>query len=271
MKEIRRHFTIYPVNTPGLLLRGYGVQEIMNPGMVNRPGGIDVYLLLYFYTSVDFEINNKKFTCPPQSMILLEPGLPHKFGNGEKSWNHSWLLCKGTKFHEQVYEQKIPLQTVKPLANSSIIENYLLNIEREQTSHAKPNADIIWNSLHSCLIEIGRAITPIPSDSIIPDKYLHVKQYLDTHYTEDITLSNIAKQVHQSIPRFCNSFKHYFGQPPISYVICLRMQEAAYLLRDMNLSITEISAKLGYADLYYFSRQFRQHYGMSPRQMRKNN
>lgn len=271
MKEIRRHFTIYPVNTPDLMLRGYGVQENMRPGKVNRPGGIDVYLLLFFYTEVDFELNNNKFTCPPQSVILLEPHTPHKFGNNEKYWNHSWLLCKGTKFHEQVIKQNIPLQTMKPLSNSSIIEHNLMNIEREQTSHAHPNADIIWNSVHSCLIEIGRALTPIPSDRIIPDEYLRVKQYLDTHYTKEITLTEIAEQVHQSVPRFCTSFKHYFGQPPISYIICLRMQEAAYLLRDQNLNITDIANQLGYADLYYFSRQFRQHYGVSPRQMRKDN
>jgi AraC-like DNA-binding protein len=46
------------------------------------------------------------------------------------------------------------------------------------------------------------------------------------------------------------------------------MHEAAYLLRDEHLSITEIAQQLGYTDLYYFSRQFRKYYGLSPRQMR---
>ena len=55
----------------------------------------------------------------------------------------------------------------------------------------------------------------------------------------------------------------------MAYVATLRMHRAAYLLADENLRISEIGAMVGYDDLYYFSRCFKKHYGLSPRAMRR--
>ncbi|MEP3932587.1 helix-turn-helix transcriptional regulator, partial [Rhodopirellula bahusiensis] len=56
---------------------------------------------------------------------------------------------------------------------------------------------------------------------------------------------------------------------PIKYLIQVRIQEASRLLRSTDRSITDIAFDVGFSDSNYFSRQFRTHLGLSPREYRK--
>ena len=55
----------------------------------------------------------------------------------------------------------------------------------------------------------------------------------------------------------------------MAYVIGQRLQQAAYLLRDRNLRITDVARQVGYEDLFYFSKLFKDRYGVSPREFRR--
>ena len=72
-----------------------------------------------------------------------------------------------------------------------------------------------------------------------------------------------------SVPHLCSEFKKHFGVPVIDYVIRRRMREAAYLLHDRNLNITGIARRVGYTDIFHFSKLFKKHFGRSPREVRK--
>lgn len=96
-----------------------------------------------------------------------------------------------------------------------------------------------------------------------------MRLYLDGHFHTPIILANLAARCHCSIPHFCNEFKKYFHCSAIEYVTRLRMHQAEYLLRDENLSVTEIARRVGYEDIYYFSKRFKQHFGLSPQNLRK--
>jgi AraC-like DNA-binding protein len=65
-------------------------------------------------------------------------------------------------------------------------------------------------------------------------------------------------------------FKQHTGRSPQQFVIDTRMQAAHFLLLDSNLSISQIALRLGYVDVYFFSRQFKQHHGIGPAAFRKS-
>lgn len=64
-------------------------------------------------------------------------------------------------------------------------------------------------------------------------------------------------------------FKRETGMTALRYHTCLRMNEAARLLRETSLSVTEIADRLGYANVFYFSNVFKKLNGIPPGTMRE--
>jgi len=67
---------------------------------------------------------------------------------------------------------------------------------------------------------------------------------------------------------FARLFRQIIGQTPKEFCIHHRMLRAQTLLRESALNIEQIAAALGYADVFFFSRQFKQRFGMSPTHFR---
>ena len=96
-----------------------------------------------------------------------------------------------------------------------------------------------------------------------------IVDYLEDHYTEKISLDQIAQNMYLSPFYISRIFKSEVGDTPINYLINLRMEKARQLLREKpNCSVQEIALQVGYDDAYHFSKLFKKHYGNSPSQYR---
>ena len=96
-----------------------------------------------------------------------------------------------------------------------------------------------------------------------------IVDYMDRHYSEKISLDQIAQNMYLSPFYISRIFKSETGDTPINYLISLRMEKArALLLEKQNYSIQEIAQCVGYDDAYHFSKLFKKHYGNSPSQYR---
>jgi AraC-like DNA-binding protein len=87
-------------------------------------------------------------------------------------------------------------------------------------------------------------------------------------YGEPLTLASLAKHAGMSTSRFSCVFRETLGTSPLDYVAATRMREARRRLRTPGPSIAEVAYAVGFQDSNYFSRAFRQHHGMSPREFR---
>src|SRR5262249_22696843 len=95
--------------------------------------------------------------------------------------------------------------------------------------------------------------------------------HLEAHFAEPARLDDLAGIAHMSKRGFVRTFRAATGQSPIAYLIQIRVNGAASLLRSSHLSITEIAYRTGFRDSNYFSRQFRQVMGVTPRAYRNAN
>ncbi|RYZ06456.1 MAG: AraC family transcriptional regulator [Myxococcales bacterium] len=87
-------------------------------------------------------------------------------------------------------------------------------------------------------------------------------------YSEQLSLAALARHAGMSISRFSCVFREALGTSPLEYVAATRMREARQRLRAPGLSIAEVAYAVGFQDSNYFSRSFKQHHGMSPREFR---
>jgi transcriptional regulator GlxA family with amidase domain len=91
---------------------------------------------------------------------------------------------------------------------------------------------------------------------------------MDAASHEEWPVRRLAKVSGVSEAHFARSFKDAFGIPPHRYLLTRRIERASSLLRDTELSITEIAFQTGWSSLGTFGRVFRDITGESPRELR---
>ncbi|MDQ8733117.1 helix-turn-helix domain-containing protein [Paenibacillus sp. LHD-38] len=93
--------------------------------------------------------------------------------------------------------------------------------------------------------------------------------YMKERTQDNITLRDLAEQFSLSPNYLGLIFKEETGKNFSEYFIQLRMEEACRLLKTTNMKIYEIADRVGYRHLPYFSRQFKEMYGMTPLEYRR--
>ena len=95
--------------------------------------------------------------------------------------------------------------------------------------------------------------------------------FIHSHYVDQIQLDDIADVAHVSKNTCMQIFKNGIRQSPISYLIQYRLKKAAKLLAATEMKVITISEQCGFHDVPYFCRKFKEVYGISPIEYRKNN
>ncbi len=93
--------------------------------------------------------------------------------------------------------------------------------------------------------------------------------YIHDHFTEPLSLEEMAAMSGASETYFCRLFKHETGMSFLNYVNGLRIERACVLLRDTCDNALDVCYKVGFNDYTHFGRQFRKNTGMSPADYRK--
>jgi AraC-like DNA-binding protein len=90
------------------------------------------------------------------------------------------------------------------------------------------------------------------------------KDLVDRSYAEPLDVVALARQAHVSPWHFSRRFKEAFGETPHQYVLTRRVERAQELLRNTDLSVTEICLEVGFQSLGSFSAAFHRVAGMTP-------
>jgi AraC-like DNA-binding protein len=109
-----------------------------------------------------------------------------------------------------------------------------------------------------------------PRGGLAPGALRRVKEYIDGHLGEDLTLETLAALAGLSTHHFARAFKRSTGLPPHRCILQERIKRAAEMLRQTSLPLTAIAHSLGFTDQSHFSRSFRWHMGIAPRYYRRS-
>ena len=98
---------------------------------------------------------------------------------------------------------------------------------------------------------------------------LEIKEEFHYNYREKIVFSKLAENVNLSYDYFQHKFKKLTGCSPQAYLVKIRLEEAEKLLRINEYNCTEIAYKCGFSNSAQFSKLFKEHYSVTPREYRK--
>ena len=93
---------------------------------------------------------------------------------------------------------------------------------------------------------------------------LRAKDLIDREYARSLDVPALARAAHASTAHFSRGFKRAFGETPHQYLRRRRIERAKELLRETELSVTEVSLEVGFRSLGSFSAAFREVVGESP-------
>lgn len=148
------------------------------------------------------------------------------------------------------------------------INNYLNALLNEYFTKHSGYQDILSSILQTVIIKISRLLKNT-NHQPISSVCLKVKKYIEEHFSQEITLNDLANQVFISPFHLAHVFKEEVGLPPIQYLIHCRIEEAKRLLNHSDLSVREIASIIGYENPNYFNLLFKKMTGNPPGKYRK--
>lgn len=217
-----------------------------------------------------FLLNGIKFPISSNHLIIVPPGHEHT----EQSLDANPLEYIALGIEGLSFSNTVNLE-------SQIIHNCiqhpeiltLLKLILHEAQNALEDAPLVCqNLLDVLIIHILRAhkLIPVPSNSIKMTKACsQIKYYLDSNYSEAITLDLLAQKAHMNKYYIAHAFTQYTGISPINYLNAKRIQVSKKLLTDTDYSIAQIASSIGFSSQSYFSQVFKKSTHVTPNEYRK--
>ena len=130
-------------------------------------------------------------------------------------------------------------------------------------------------SLELCLVEMlssserGGAASK-NSGNYKKERYAALNEYLRMNIGKNLSLADMAEALSVSVSALKSISKEAFGLSPLTYFITLKLEAAKRMIRESSMNFTEISARLGFGSVHYFSRLFTSRVGMTPTEYAKS-
>lgn len=102
----------------------------------------------------------------------------------------------------------------------------------------------------------------------LKETILEIANYIQQHPGKPHTIESLSARANLSPRYFSRKFKEITGHTVKSYIVYCRIKRAEHLLHNCGMTVTETAYALGYNDLHFFSRQFKQYTGKSPSEIR---
>ena len=235
----------------------------------NREGRCDYYLMYIIEGELKFGIDDGECLVGKGNAIIFPPRFHYKYtysGNG-KTLKYLWVHFTGSHVRSFLEGLELfPLSTPLNVGQDSHIAMGFQSLFDGFSKGGLFSKQEIACELEHILITLAKAIH---KDSVPQNPLARSLEYINSHFTSDISANELARIENLSVSRYNALFSKHMGMPPIRYVIKLRMANACELLENTDMSIRQIGILVGYEDPHFFSKLFKKHVGTSPLQYRQ--
>lgn len=222
------------------------------------PGEILIFYVLSGQGIVSYK--EDYLALVPNDLMIIDT--KENFFISNNNWEISYAFISGSKIHEIVD---------KVCFNGSIFDYHLKSTSVSFFNKAFDTVDpltqyFLINKLLSELF-LGSQNRLDTTKDMIRNALL----YIENHYNEKITLTDISSYVGYSEFYFSRAFKKSIGESPYAYILRRRLQQSQLLLLTTTTVIEEIAKECGFANENNFYTYFNKSFGVTPSQYRKTN
>ena len=253
--------------------------RIRTPGYQFKGETHQFFELTYVDTGILYtEVDGVSYTLGEKEMILYGPGQFHKqFTDETQSVSYVTILFNMENLTPGIEETwyKILLNKVYPYNKKTYT---LIRTLVQESSTGTPYMD----SLMLCLLTetiirllqshyTAAKITPasVAKENYRDELFARIIAYIESKLCEPLTIAHICQQFSISRSSLQLLFKNEVDQSPKKYISDMKLERSRQMLRENKYTVSEISLKLGYSSIHYFSNAFTQKYHISPSEYAK--
>ncbi len=238
----------------------------------SAPHAHDCTELFYVVSGTgQFKVESQLFPVSADDLVVINPNVEHtELSRDNRPLEYIVLGMEGLEFAPAqdgdsrycVMSFQGQREDILPLLSSLLRE-----AETKQAGYEL----VCQNVLEILTVRLGRRVefSPASGGRYTSKECALVRRYIDSHFKENITLSQLSDLVHINKYYLVHTFSREYGVSPISYLISRRLQESKYLLSRTNHSLSQICHLLSFSSPSYISQIFRRVEKMSPLEYRK--
>lgn len=222
--------------------------------------------------SFHFRLKNYETILSENQLAIVPPGQLHYGMAKENGVSFKTLMFDISTFYTKlpaterflkpIVEQKV---TFKPWTDhseiialiKSIMKDTLLEDPLSSLSKIGKIYELISLLYQHCMTE--EEMKPLSTTH-----FQDVLDYINEHFTEDISSAELSKRFGYSEGYFCRQFKTVTGLTPMIYIRILRLEKAREMLKNRQFSFSEIAMHCGFSNANYFTRCFKSHFDLTP-------
>lgn len=219
-----------------------------------------------------FFIDSKAYRLTAGDVALFPPGIIHKANYETPTFSRLLIYCDAALIPASA-EPMIRQFPVFPWDEETgdRIRTLFEAIGREYANPDDFSGDLIQSKLGELVVLIARhsgsAHRPKGESPVVEQAV----DYIRSHYTEPVSLGDVAGHCFVSREHLSRLFKRETGFNLSEYLMIYRLQKAEALLRrEPRLRISEVARRCGFSDSNYFSKAFHKVYGTSPTDVKRS-
>jgi AraC-like DNA-binding protein len=232
------------------------------------------FLLLYIYDGVCLYDDGDKFLrLEPGNLILYKPNEHQHYTTAEDSGLHYYgMAFSGGTLEDIVARMPLLQKSIHNVGLNDHLAKAISNLIQQMMVISPSRSEIVWGEFFRVLGTINDIIlkenAPDRADHHRILQLKNAERHIALNYNMDLNVKEIAQASGYSVSWFEKLFRKHYGMSPISYQTKLRIEKAQNIIAANILSLSEISASVGFNDPLYFSKVFKKYVGMSPKQYR---
>lgn len=232
--------------------------------------------------SVEFFINGEHFEMKAGDCVFINSGAMHT-ATAKGDENAVMLVTvMGAELLAPAAKGSIYSRYIAPVLSSAafcmIKDDDVIEKIREIHSLKEDDAGFslsvissfasLWRLAFPCIVSDNGVVRHSGGEK--EERVKALISYIRSSYSEDLSVATLAAISGFSRSELYRSFSLYANCDPMEYVSSCRLSAARALLVEGEMGITEIALATGFSSAGYFSKFFRRHTGLSPREFRKS-
>ncbi|MBQ7822163.1 MAG: AraC family transcriptional regulator [Clostridia bacterium] len=242
-----------------------------NTGSVRPTGRVD-YHILYIAKGCCFVTLEREILCAPAgSVVVYLPNQRQEYHFDKDIDSLSYFIhFSGSACAELLKNFGLTEQNVFFMGKSVTISNLFDTLIDEFHLKFDYYEEICQSLLLHILSVIARKMNDDQTkEPTVKAKLNEICRYIYAHFAEELSVGALAAMCFLSESRFSHLFKEFVGISPAQYILGAKIEMSKELLKNTDISIAQISERVGISNQNYFSRIFKKHTGMTPTEFRK--
>lgn len=213
-----------------------------------------------------FEREGAAYPLEKNSLFLIRPGeATYYSADREDPWEYAWIGFEGRLCPELLESTVFAEGCCTALAPQAL--RVFDDIRR--IPDLLPSTELLLCSSIYQLMAVLQKNSPAALSR--PEEYaVRTADFIRANYTNPVSIEGIARILGIDRRYLCRIFSKKYGCSPKDYLVRVRLQKAAELLRQRGCPVREAARAAGYEDMYTFSKIFKKKYGLSPMQYKQH-